>query len=146
MKSLPQNKGFSLIELMVVVILLAIIATIALPNFGEFIRSQRAKNVSFELVADLSHARSEAIKRNTNVTVAPQGEWKSGWTMVAAGETVRTRDAIGDGVTITGPTSIVFSSSGRVNASVKISLTGGGGKRCVRFELSGVPRSEKGDC
>lgn len=132
---------------MVVVVLLAIIATIALPNFGEFIRSQRAKNVSFELVADLSHARSEAIKRNTNVTVAPQGEWKSGWTLVAGAEAFRRRDAIGEGVTIAGPGSVVFSPSGRVTAtSRQISLTGGGSTRYVCFELSGVPRSEKGAC
>ncbi|HJW01959.1 MAG TPA: GspH/FimT family pseudopilin, partial [Azospira sp.] len=67
------SKGFSLIELMVTLSVLAIVLVIAAPSFGNFVLSQRVKTASFDVVASLSFARSEAIKQNGNVTIAPTG-------------------------------------------------------------------------
>lgn len=54
--------GFTLIELMIVVLLLAIISAFALPAFQSFIASNRLTSQANELLAGLNLARSEAVR------------------------------------------------------------------------------------
>ena len=69
MKSWPRRRGFTLIELMIVVAVLAVILTLAAPSFRDLILMQRLRGVNAQLVTDLSFARSEAISRGTFVQV-----------------------------------------------------------------------------
>ena len=62
-------QGFTIIELMVVVALAAILVTIAVPSFFDFLSKRRVEGVASELVTDLQYARSEAVARNQNVTL-----------------------------------------------------------------------------
>jgi len=54
--------GFTLIELMIVVALLAIISAFALPAFQSFIASNRLTSEANELLSGLNLARSEAVR------------------------------------------------------------------------------------
>ena len=75
-----RQRGFTLIEAMVVVALLAIVGAIAAPSFRSFIATMNSKSAAFDLINDLSLARSEAIKLNANVQVVPIGsDWAKGW-------------------------------------------------------------------
>lgn len=63
------NRGFTLVELMVTVAILAIILGIAFPNMRELIINGRITTQTNELISSLSLARSEAIKRGLDVSV-----------------------------------------------------------------------------
>lgn len=69
MSSLNYARGFSLIELLIILTLLAIFAGIAIPNFQQMIQTNRAQGAAEELLAQLQYARSEAVLRNQVVVV-----------------------------------------------------------------------------
>lgn len=75
-----DNKGFTLLELMVTLAIAAILATVAIPGFTQSIISNRLTTYNNELVAAFNLARSEAIKRNQQVIVRKTGaNWENGW-------------------------------------------------------------------
>lgn len=83
-----QVRGFSLVELMVVVAIVAILAGIAGPSFKAMMENNRASAAASALQVSLSMARSEAVKRGADarVTVAANGSvgvWSNGWTVFA---------------------------------------------------------------
>jgi prepilin-type N-terminal cleavage/methylation domain-containing protein len=64
-------RGFSLLELMIVIIVAAILAAFALPSFRTyFIRNNLASSAN-NLLSAMNTARTEAIKRNAFVRVDP---------------------------------------------------------------------------
>ncbi len=81
-----HGNGFSLIELMVVVAMVAILGALAAPSFTQLLRNNRLAAASSALQVSLSLARSEAVKRGSDarVTVAANGtagSWLNGWTV-----------------------------------------------------------------
>lgn len=66
-----SERGFTLVELMVTVAILAIIAGIAAPSFINLIRKNRVTSAGNELVALLQVARSGAISNRATATVCP---------------------------------------------------------------------------
>jgi type IV fimbrial biogenesis protein FimT len=62
-------RGFTLIELMVVVAITAILLAAAAPSFTSFFDKQRVKNAASQLYGDLQFARSEAVQRNRKVKI-----------------------------------------------------------------------------
>jgi type IV fimbrial biogenesis protein FimT len=58
-----RARGFTVVELMVTVAVVAVLAAIALPNFRDFIRRNNVTTQTSNLFADLQLARSQAISR-----------------------------------------------------------------------------------
>ena len=82
-----KHTGFTLIELMVVLAIAAILATLAVPSFRSTIQNNRVATQANELVSTLQLARGEAVKRGLWVTVCISTDqatctgtnWASGW-------------------------------------------------------------------
>jgi len=72
--------GFTLVELMIALAVLAIMVAIATPSFREISLNNRSSSNINNLLADLSMARSEAVKVARTASVAALGgDWNSGW-------------------------------------------------------------------
>ena len=67
------NKGFTLVELMVVLAIVAIVATVAVPAYSEFVRNNQRTAAVNDMLGLLNYARSEAIKRGIAVEIEPSG-------------------------------------------------------------------------
>jgi type IV fimbrial biogenesis protein FimT len=65
------RSGFTLIELMVVIAIIAIMATVASPSFTEIQRNSELVSATNNLVATLNNARSEAMKNGVNAGIIP---------------------------------------------------------------------------
>ena len=83
-----HSRGFTLIELMVAITVMAILLGLGVPAFREFTRNNRVTAAQNDLVTALNLARSESLKRNRPVTVCAstdgescsgETEWGSGW-------------------------------------------------------------------
>lgn len=84
----PQ-KGFTLVELMVVLVVLFILITISIPKFTQIIQANRASAEVNHLVSDLKITRTEAIKQGLTVTICASSDqisctsgtssWHNGW-------------------------------------------------------------------
>ena len=85
-----NQQGVTLIELMVAVIIMGILASIAVPSFNTFLKNSRLTTQINYLVTAINLTRSEAIKRNSSVTVCKSntgntcaGNWTDGWIVFA---------------------------------------------------------------
>jgi len=142
-------RGFTLVELLTVLVVLVIFITIAVPSFNELIASQRVQMAAMDVFTSLLRARSEAIKQNTDVTLSPAGTWTSGWAVAVGGASIDTHAATND-VSISDPGVVTYRSSGQVAGSTKpkfsVSATQTAQKRCVQVNLSGEPVVTNGAC
>ena len=59
--------GFTMIELMTVLVIAGVLLSLAMPSFRELLARNRIEGVAGELSTDLQYARSEAVSRNTQV-------------------------------------------------------------------------------
>ena len=150
-------RGFTLIELMVVVAMVGVLSAIAGPSFRSFIGTMNSKSAAFELINDLAMARSEAIKRNRQTRVEPLvgSDWSKGWRIVSDGITLRERPALASALSITGASAALdFRPNGRVagdtadsNLAWSISSSiGGVTARCVVITPTGSARAKTGVC
>jgi type IV fimbrial biogenesis protein FimT len=151
-----KKRGFTLIELIVVIAILAVVAALGGPSFRDFIATQRIRNAASDLLADMMLARSEALRRNGLVTVrASNSSWTNGWTIVAGAETVKQRSLPASTLTVS-PASgssneISFSATGRPVGDFRMGFTAANvtrddQKRCVVSNSAAGMKIVRGPC
>lgn len=120
-----STKGFTLIELMVAVAVLAVLIGIAVPNFANIVRANRAESQRATLINSFNLARAEAIRRSMQVGISPltgTTNWSVGWRIWAdangngsfdGGETIKEFPALtGGNALTTTATPILFNAQG----------------------------------
>jgi type IV fimbrial biogenesis protein FimT len=146
--------GFTLPELLAVVAIVAILATVGAPALARLIAGQRTRAAASDLHTALLLARSEAVKRNTEVTLRPTvaGQWDGGWIVpnpTDTGHPISVHPA-SPGAVITGPASVVYLANGRIKGATAptfdVSYPNADSHRCVGVDLGGRPLATRGGC
>ncbi len=71
------NRGFTLIELIVTMVVAGILFAMAVPSFVSIINNDNATTQANDLIGMLTYARSEAVKQDAQVTVCPSTDGAS---------------------------------------------------------------------
>jgi type IV fimbrial biogenesis protein FimT len=134
--SLPQQ-GFTLVELLVAMTIVAILMAMAIPSYNSFILSTTATQYASGMAESALLARAEAIRRNAAVTVCVSndgatcgsGGWEQGWLVSCMTNDHVTCDS-------SGTNTLVIQYQGAAKSGWKISEASGLAK--LNFDPSGT--------
>jgi len=129
MRRCKNEAGFSIFELLVVVIIFSVLATMAFPSLSTSLGAQRLTAGLRKSVNAIRVARSTAISRNVQARIVVSGDGKSlsveanrpgvGWTSIG------TPVVLDGGVTVSAVSpanGLLFTSEGRVAGTVTVTL------------------------
>lgn len=134
-----HGSGFTLIELIITILVLAIMLAFAIPNWVPFIQGNRLAAAQSDFMASLAYARSEAAQASLPVHMTPGAppafgtDFSTGWTVWidntnsgvwAAGDTLRTHSSLTKVVAMmAAPNDIVFAPTGFLQAGAPQQVT-----------------------
>jgi type IV fimbrial biogenesis protein FimT len=86
--SMDEQKGFTLVELLITMVVVSVLLATAVPSLMQFVKNNRLTGQTNDLVVAIQMARSEAVKRGTNTVICASSDqvtctgnttWASGW-------------------------------------------------------------------
>lgn len=124
LSALPKSRslGFSLIELMIAVAILAILTGLAMPSFQAWLQNAQIRNAAESVQNGLQRARAEAVGRNTDVEFV-LGAGSSWVVQLTDGTNIESRSSsegsrdVTVAVTPAGATTVTFNNFGGLKAA-----------------------------
>ena len=86
--NMDKEPGFTLVELLITIVVVSILLAAGVPAFQSFIKNSRVTSQTNDLISTIQLARSEALKRGTNMVVCASSDqttctgkdtWADGW-------------------------------------------------------------------
>ena len=124
MTKFAQSRGFTLIELMLALAIVALLLLIGMPSFTTFLRNSEIRSTAEAMINGLRTATSEAANRNKKVTFTLAGGGNADWAITwkdddGATQTIQQYWAkeAGSSTNVTivqGANSVVFNAMGRI--------------------------------
>ena len=131
-------RGFTLIEFAVVMAIVGILVSLAVPSIVSFTANSEVRSTASSIVGDIGLARAEALRTRGAVTMCARSgstcgtDWTQGWiifvdtngnqTLDAGERVIRNQEALGGRATLTGPAAFLFRSTGAVAISGTLQL------------------------
>lgn len=136
---MPRSRGFTLLELLITIAVVAVMAAIAVPSFRRAVQNNARDRVLDGLTQSFDYARNAALRDDQNVAVCPLSasngqcgtDWNNGWIVATAPAPVGTAPAAAGTVvlmthpalatsgpqlhTASGSTGVTFSGTGLVS-------------------------------
>lgn len=161
MPTLKNIRGFTLIELMVTVAVLAIILSIAIPSVSAILLNNRISTAADELRTAVQSTRSEAVKRKKTIVLcranadfskcADSGtDWRTGWLMMYGNEVLKIWET-SPGIEVSGSDNkIEFLGTGMPRDSYTFKVNAQGCSNAVQYIIEinniGSIKSRKSSC
>ncbi|MFY8350268.1 pilus assembly FimT family protein [Pseudoalteromonas sp. SSM20] len=140
-----MKNGYTLIELAVVSSIVGVLSTVAIPSMITSIKSDRLVATANQLTSTFKFARSEAVKRETDVQLVASG---GDWLVQLDGETIMTFSSNYSSVSVNGLANMTVRASGETT-SINLTIEDGDADtvdRCFSVLVSGQSQLTKGGC
>ena len=134
---MDKSRGFSVVELLVSIAIIALIAAVAVPNFINWLPDYRLREATRDLFSNFQKAKLTAVKRNVNTAVCFHS---SGYLMFVDSDIDFEKDGAEESITqvdwkdyknvSVNPAAITFDSSS--------------GQPCIAFRPTGIPADKGG--
>lgn len=143
------SRGFTIVELMIVIALISVVATVGVPNFMTFIENNRVTTATNSYVGTLNYARSQATRegRNVQVQAREEDDWAQGIEAMLDNDTLRVSEAVAGSIQVSGE-EVTFRGNGMATgaAEFQICTEDGGYGRRININEGGQIRTREADC
>lgn len=121
-----MQDGFTFLELVLVLLLIAILSLLAAPHFNNFLQRHQAQTEIEQLVRTITLARQQALLRKETITLLPNEHWSLGLLL---------QDKIGEMIT-----SVNF----HHQAYIILKTFPVGSENAVQFSANGLTKTQNG--
>ncbi|MDX1695193.1 MAG: GspH/FimT family pseudopilin [Ketobacteraceae bacterium] len=156
-----NKKGFTLVELLIVLVIFGMVTAMAAPSFSSMVERNSLAAESNRLIGNFRLARSEAVKRGELVTVAGVGtHWQQGFQIYANSDTnpgfdstndqiIRKESGLGEGIALAGnANNISFASNGTLDGANSVTLylcRIADARRAIEITINRIGRAESNE-